>query len=271
MNGGASLCLGSEKTWGIPLLLPRIIHQPTTFSITIIFMSNMRTLGLIGGTSWHSTLQYYQNINQSINEHFGNNTNPPLILFNLNHAVIHQHQKENQWDKIAEMIIDAGERLQKAGTEGLLLCANTAHKVYEDVSKAMAIPILHIADATAHAIQQQGLKKVCFIGTKFTMTEDFVTNRIAKHDIEVITPTGTEKLEELHRIIHRELVFGNVTSSSKDFVLKCIQEMVDQGAEGVILGCTEFPILIQSSDIDIPIFDTVNVHSDAAVDFILNS
>ncbi|MDW3192799.1 MAG: amino acid racemase [Cytophagales bacterium] len=230
----------------------------------------MRTLGLIGGTSWHSTIHYYQNINQSINEHFGNNSNPPLILFNLNHAVIHQHQKENHWDKIAELVIDAGERLQKAGAEALLLCANTTHKVYESVSKTMAIPILHIADATANAIQQQGLRKVCFIGTKFTMMEDFVTNRISKHDIEVITPVGSEKLEELHRIIHQELVLGNIISSSKDFVLNCIQEMVDQGAEGVILGCTEFPILIQATDLNIPIFDTVKVHTKAAFDFILD-
>ena len=229
----------------------------------------MRRLGLIGGTSWHSTAEYYRNINQSINDHFGDNTNPPLLLYNLNQSLIHKHQVDNQWDKVAELIIDAGLRLEAGGAETIMLCANTPHKVFQSVEQKLHVPIIHIADATAAAIKVQGLAKVCFLGTKFSMEEEFITGRIAQNDIDVLVPESLTEIEELHRIIQQELTFGKIIPSSKQYVLDTIKSMTDRGAEGVILGCTEFPLMINSDDLSIPIFNTTEIHSQAAVAFIL--
>ncbi len=230
----------------------------------------MRTLGLIGGTSWHSTVQYYSSINQSVNEHFGDNTNPSLMLFNLNQALVHQYQREDKWNCIADLVIDAGKRLEKAGAEALMLCANTPHKVFEIIDNALDVPILHIADATSKVILDHGLKKACFLGTKFSMEEDFITSRISKNNIEVLTPDDPQVIEELHRIIQKELTFNKIISSSKSFVLECIKAMTDSGAECVVLGCTEFPLMIHESDLDIPIFNTTEIHSKAASNYILD-
>ncbi len=233
-------------------------------------MNKMRTLGLIGGTSWRATVQYYQNINQSVNEHFGNNTNPPLLLFNLNQALVHQYQRENKWSKIAELVIDGGYRLQKADAEAVILCANTPHKIFEIVEEQLEIPILHIADATSEEILKNGLKKVFFLGTKFTMTEDFLTGRISKNNIEVLIPEDASTIEELHRIIHQELTYGKIVPSSKSFVLDTIHNMTKLGAEGVILGCTEFPLMIGKDDLSLPVFNTTLIHANFATNYILN-
>ncbi|KYG73000.1 aspartate/glutamate racemase family protein [Roseivirga echinicomitans] len=229
----------------------------------------MKTLGLMGGTSWHSTVEYYRDINQAVNEHFGDNTNPPLLLFNLNQSLIHQYQREGNWAAIANLITDAGKRLQLAGAEALMCCANTPHKVFDTVSATLEVPMLHIADATAQAIKRRGIKKVCFIGTKFTMEADFITGRIGQSGIEVLVPEVPEVFEELHRIIQKELTFGRIEESSKQYALDTINRMISQGAEGVILGCTEFPLMISESDLNVPIFNTTHIHSQAAVDFIL--
>lgn len=233
-------------------------------------MKNMKTLGLIGGTSWHSTVEYYRNINQSVNEYFGDNTNPPLVLFNLNQSLVHQYQREGNWNKVAELIVDGGKRLEKAEVEAAIFCANTPHKVFEIVERQLKVPILHIADATSKAILREGLKKVCFLGTKFSMEEDFVTGRISKNNIEVLTPNEPKVIEELHRIIQKELTHGKIISSSKSFVLDTIKSMVDRGAEGVVLGCTEFPLMINESDLQIPIFNTTEIHAKMATNYILN-
>ncbi len=229
----------------------------------------MRMLGLIGGTSWHSTAEYYKHINQAVNQHFGDNTNPPLLLFNLNQSQVHQYQVDNNWTGVADLIIDGALRLEKAGAESLMLCANTPHKVFESVQSKTGIPIIHIADATAMAIRQQNIDTVCFIGTRFTMQEDFVTARIARHGIKVLVPQEPSVIEELHRIIQKELTFGQVTDSSKTYVRQTLQSMIDKGAEGVILGCTEFPLMISNQDIPLPIFNTTEIHSNAATRYIL--
>lgn len=234
-------------------------------------MNKMRTLGLIGGTSWHSTVKYYESINQSVNDHFGDNTNPPLLLFNLNQSLVHRYQREDQWNKIADLVIDAGKRLQKAGAEALMLCANTPHKIFEIAEIELNIPILHISDAASNEILNAGLKSVCFLGTKFSMEEDFVTGRISKNAIEVLTPGTHQVIEELHRIIQQELTFGKIVPSSKSFVLDAIKTMADLGAEGAVLGCTEFPLMIQQNDLKIPIFNTTEIHANAATAYILNN
>jgi len=229
----------------------------------------MRTLGLIGGTSWHSTIEYYRNINHAVNQHHGDNTNPPLVLYNLNQALVHRYQRQDNWQAIAEMVIAAGQALEKAGAQALMCCANTPHKVYPQVDSALDVPVLHIADATAQAIQAQSLSKVCFIGTRFSMEEDFVTGRIAESGIKVLVPEQTATIIELHRIVQQELTFGEIKPESKAFVLDAINQMIDRGAQGVVLGCTEFPLMIKDADLQIPAFDTTEVHSKAAVRFVL--
>ncbi|GAB5526034.1 MAG: aspartate/glutamate racemase family protein [Roseivirga sp.] len=230
----------------------------------------MRMLGMVGGTSWHSSAEYYRHINLAVNQHFGDNTNPPLVLFNLNQSQVHQYQIDDNWTGVADLIMDGAVRLEKAGAESLIFCANTPHKVFETVQSSVGIPIIHIADATARAIQQQNIRKVCFIGTKFTMQEDFITGRIARHGIEVLVPEEPDVITELHRIIQKELTFGQIIEASKTYVLQTLQAMIDKGAESVILGCTEFPLMISDKDLVLPIFNTTEIHSNAATRYILN-
>jgi len=229
----------------------------------------MRTLGLIGGTSWHSTIEYYRNINQLVNDHFGNNTNPPLLVYTLNQSAIHRYQTASQWDIVAQLLTDAAISLQRAGAEAVMFCANTPHKVYDEVRQKLDIPIIHIAEATAKVIQDKGISKVCFIGTKFSMEEDFLTRIIADKEIEVLVPVDKDVIEELHRIIHEELTFGKIISKSKQYVLNTLQSMIELGAEGVVLGCTEFPLMISQEDLSVPVFNTTEIHSKAARDYIL--
>lgn len=229
----------------------------------------MKILGLIGGTSWHSTVEYYQYINKAINEHFGNNTNPPLLVCTVNQAKIHGCQIRNDWSAIADVLIEGGERLQKAGAEKLMFCANTPHKVYDQVEKKLKVPIIHIADAIADKVLRSGVDKVCFLGTKYAMTQDFIKKRIANQGIKVVVPNDPEEVEELHRIIIEELTYGKVIPSSKKYVIELIQTFVSRGAEGVVLGCTEFPLMINDSDVAISVFNTTEIHAKAGVNFIL--
>jgi aspartate racemase len=231
---------------------------------------DMKILGLIGGTSWHSTIEYYAAINQSINDYYGNNTNPPLLVYTLNQAEVHRFQKEDKWDSIAGMLTEAALSLNKAGAESVMFCANTPHKVYQTVQGQLDFPVIHIADATAKAIHNKGIKSVGFIGTIYTMEADFVTKRIADNGIEVLVPEDKVVLNELHRIIQEELTYGEVKPESKAYVLEVIQGFVDKGAEGIVLGCTEFPLMIFDEDLDIPAFNTTDIHAMAGVNYILN-
>ena len=229
----------------------------------------MRTIGLIGGTSWHSTIDYYRFINQIINDTFGNNTNPPLIIFSLDQFKIFELQKENNWDGIADILIDATRNLANAGAECALFCANTPHKVYDIVAQASNIPIIHIADKTGEAIQKQQLKKVGLIGTKYTMEGDFITKRLeGKYGVKTIIP-GEDARLHLHEIIESELVMGVFKDTSKRYILSQIKVLQQEGAEGIILGCTEFPLIVDQADLSIPVFNTTLLHAESAVDFIL--
>ncbi|WP_299782151.1 amino acid racemase [uncultured Formosa sp.] len=243
------------------------VIQPDKLEIKV---QKMNTLGLIGGTSWHSTLDYYSAINQAVNDHFGNNTNPPLLVYTLNQAEVHRFQREDKWDSIAAMLTHAAKSLNKAGARSVMFCANTPHKVYTTVQDQLDFPVIHIADATSKAIHKKGLKKVGFIGTKYSMTEDFITGRIEDNGLEVLVPKEEKVIDELHRIIIEELTYGEVKPESKKYVLSVINKMKDEGAEGIILGCTEFPLMIFEDDLDISIFDTTKIHSLSGVDYILN-
>lgn len=231
----------------------------------------MNKLGLIGGTSWHSTIEYYRYINEAVNKHYGNNTNPPLMVYTVNQAEVHKLQTENQWSGIADLFVEAGQHLEAAGAEQLMFCANTPHKIYRQVQEQLTVPILHIADATATSIKQQHIDKVCFLGTKYSMSETFITQRIADQGIEVLVPEDAQVIEELHRIIIEELTYDNIDIDSKKYVIDVIQSLMDKGAKGVILGCTEFPLMITAADLEIPIFNTTEIHALAGVDYILSN
>jgi aspartate racemase len=229
----------------------------------------MHTLGLIGGTSWHSTVEYYSYINQMVNDTFQNNTNPPLILLNLNQHLVHALQSADRWDSIAGLLVDATRRLQSSGAEAVLFCANTPHKVYEEVSKRVEIPILHIADATGIEIQRRGLHRVGLIGTIFTMEEDFIKKRLKeKFGVDVIVPVRSEDRLELHRIVQKELSLGVLKPETKTYILAQLDLLKRRGAQGIILGSTEFPLIIRAEDIDVPLFNTTLLHSQMAVKFI---
>jgi aspartate racemase len=232
--------------------------------------AQMRTLGLIGGTSWRSTVDYYRNINQAVNDLYGDNTNPPLILINLNQQKIHALQREDRWDQIADILSDAVLKAHRAGAEAVLFCANTPHKVYPEVSRKTGVPILHIGDATGLAVQHAGLTKVGLIGTLYTMRDPFMREWLRdKYHVETIVPSSPAVMNELQRIIQKELGMGIFKPESKKYVLQQIEDLRKQGAQGIILGCTEFPLIINQKDVAIPVFDTTRLHSQMAVDFIM--
>ncbi len=229
----------------------------------------MKRLGLIGGTSWHSTVEYYSAINQAVNDHFGNNTNPPLVLANVNQAEVHRCQREDDWDGVAAIFIEAARTLERAGVDALSFCANTPHKIFDQVAGEVSVPMIHIAATTAEAILERGLKSACFIGTQYSMQDDFVTGRIGSHGIDVSVPTKPEVIKELHRIIQQELTYNDIKPESKAYVTKQLQSMIDAGAAGAILGCTEFPLMFNEGDLPVPMFDTTNIHAAALAKFVL--
>lgn len=231
----------------------------------------MHSIGLIGGLSWHSTIDYYSAINQAVNDHFGNNTNPPLVLYNVNQAKVHRFQKENKWDSIALILIDGANHLVAAKVEAIVFCANTPHKVFEQVQSKLIIPIIHIGDATAQAIKKKDISSVAFIGTKYTMEDDFITSRLQKEGIQVLLPESNFEIEELQRIIEEELTFGTIKPASKDYIKILLEKLIAKGAKGVVLGCTEFPLMFTNEDFDVPVFNTTTIHAEAATTFILGN
>ena len=230
----------------------------------------MKMLGMIGGTSWHSTIEYYRYINEAVNDRFGNNTNPPLMLYNMNQFAVHALQKSGDWDEIATLLIEGATCLEKGGARGLIFCANTPHMVFEQVSKEVEVPILHICDATSKAIHELEISKVALIGTRFTMEERFMIDRFSTNEIEAIVPESIDEVETLHRIIQTELTFGKVEVNSKRIVCGIVERMVQRGARGVVLGCTEFPLMFSAGELGIPMFNTTELHARAAVEFILD-
>ncbi|MEO8027806.1 MAG: amino acid racemase [Bryobacteraceae bacterium] len=232
--------------------------------------SEMRSLGLIGGTSWYSTVEYYRYINKAVNDYYGDNTNPPLVLFNQNQQRVFALQREDRWDDIAAMLSEAVLKLKAAGAEAVLFCANTPHKVYDRVVKKTGMRILHIADATGAAMRKEGVKKAGLIGTIFTMEDGFIPARLKERfGVEAIAPASREARVELHRIVQEELDMGVFKPETKKYILGEIARLQEQGAKGIILGCTEFPLIIKQSDVTIPAFDTTTLHAQMAVDFIL--
>lgn len=225
----------------------------------------MKTIGLIGGMSWESSLEYYRIINETTKEKLGGMHSAKLVMYSVEFAEIVRLQHEGNWDELTSIMVDAGLRLKQAGADFIVIGTNTMHKMAAEVEKATALPLLHIADATATRIVEKKLKTVALLGTKFTMEQDFYKGRLAKkHGLEVIVPSAEER-EIVHRIIYNELCQGTILESSKKEYLRIIADLVKRGAEGVILGCTEIPLLVKQADVKVPIFDTTTIHAEEAV------
>ena len=233
-------------------------------------VQKQRTLGIIGGMSWESTQSYYRLINEGIKAKLGNLHSADLLIHSVDFAPIGELQAQGKWEELGDIMVNSGKRLQAAGAQGLLIATNTMHKVAEQVQAATNLPLIHIADTTANAIKQQGFTKIALLGTQFTMTEDFYKQRLIDASLQVLIP-DTDARAEVHRIIYDELCQGQLLASSRQYYTQVINELAAQGAEGVILGCTEIGLLISQADSPIPVFDTTAIHAAAAVQFLLGN
>jgi aspartate racemase len=230
----------------------------------------MRRLGLIGGMSWQSTAIYYRHMNEIARERLGDLHSADLILRSLDFADVAHRQHRGDWDGLADVLAAAGCDLEKAGAEALVLCTNTMHLLAERIEAEVAIPLIHIADATAAAIRQSASRQPALLATRFTMERDFYRGRLASaHGLPTIIPDETARLM-IHRIIYEELCEGIVKPDSKRQYVDEVEHLRRQGADGVILGCTEITMLIGQEDFDIPVFDTTWLHAKAAMDFALS-
>jgi aspartate racemase len=228
----------------------------------------MKILGLIGGISWVSTIDYYRLINQGINEKLGDLNFAECIIHSFNYADIKRNNDAEDWHATLRMLTSAGQNLKNSGAKAIVLCANTMHMVADQLEKNLKLPVIHIATATANTIKTGGYKKVGLLGTKFTMERPFFREKLVERGIEVIVP-GDDERDFIHYTIFEELGRGILKPETKNFYLDVMHKLAGQGAEGIILGCTEIPLLISPEDMDIPLFDTAQIHSNAAVEFAL--
>lgn len=220
----------------------------------------MKTIGLIGGTSWHSTTTYYRVINETVGQSLGGHHSAKIVMSSVNYEPVARLAHDSNWKEITNILASEAKKLEKAGADFFLICANTLHKVADEVSKFVNIPLLHIADATADEIKKAGLKKVGLIGTCFTMEDETFINRLSQHGVETIVPQKEDR-KLIHQIIFDELTKGKFTDESRNKYKNVIDKLTEEGAEGVILGCTEIPLLIQQEHVSVPIFNTTKIHS----------
>lgn len=231
----------------------------------------MKTIGLIGGMSWESTVPYYRFINEGIKQRLGGLHSARLILYSVNFAEVEHLQRTDNWIAAGELLAQAAIKLQDAGAEGLVLCTNTMHKVAEVIESAVCIPLLHIADPTAAQIRQAGLHTVGLMGTRFTMEQSFYKDRLAhRHGLRVLVPSAPDR-EMVHRVIYEELCRGLVHESSRADYRRVMADLVAQGAQAIILGCTEISLLVGSEDAPVPLFDTTAIHAMHAVEWALSA
>ena len=229
----------------------------------------MKTIGLLGGMSWESSIEYYRIINETVKVRLGGLHSAKSIMYSVDFAEIEKLQHAGDWEALTQAMIDAAKRIEMGGADILLICTNTMHKMAPEVADAVGIPLLHIADATAMAVEARGLETVGLLGTRFTMEGDFYRGKLERdHELKVLIPNETNR-EGVHRIIYDELVKGIIREESRKVYIKVIDDLQKRGAQGVILGCTEIPLLVKQKDVPIPIFDTTTIHAQAAVDWAL--
>ncbi len=225
----------------------------------------MKTLGLIGGMSWESTVPYYQIINEAVKDRLGGLHSARLILYSVEFAEIEEMQSAGQWDTAAEVLGDAARKLESCGADYIVICTNTMHKVAPQIQRMISVPVIHIADATAEVLKQDGIRRIALLGTKYTMTQDFYKQRLIDQGFEVLIP-AEEDIEPVNRIIFDELCVGEIKDESRKEYQRIIQDLKDRGAEGVILGCTEIGMLIKPEDSVLPVYDTTLIHAQAAAE-----
>ena len=230
----------------------------------------MKIIGLIGGISWVSTADYYKLINQGINEKMGDLNFSECLIYSFNYADIKKNNENNDWDSTFNMLLKGCNFLKAGGAEAIVLCANTMHLIADRLEKEIKLPIIHIATETAKEIQKQNLKKVGLLGTKFTMELNFFKDKLIAQGIEAIIPESEDDKNFIHTTIFEELGRGIVTPETKKRYLEIANELIKKGAEGIILGCTEIPLVILPEDLNVPVFDTALIHSKAAVEFQLS-
>ena len=228
----------------------------------------MKTLGLIGGMSWESTAVYYRLLNQMTRERLGGSHSAPLILWSVDFEPITEMQADGRWDEAAAVLVDAARRLERAGADGLMICANTMHRMADEVQAAVSIPLIHVADATAQAVKAAGVQRPLLLATSYTMEQSFYRDRLAVGGVEVTIPGEVDRLR-LQRMIFEELVRGVFNPQSKAALLQIVGAERARGADGVILGCTEFGMLVGPGDVDVPSFDTTEIHARAGLAFAL--
>lgn len=225
----------------------------------------MKTIGLIGGMSWESTTSYYQLINETIKEKLGGLHSAKILLYSVDFAEIERYQASGDWDKSAQVLSEIAQKLEQAGADFIVICTNTMHKVAPQIQEKITIPILHIAQATAEALLENGIQKVGLLGTKYTMTQDFYKDKLLEAGLEVLVPDQAG-VEEVNRIIYNELCLGQIKETSKESYLAIIDDLKNAGAEAVILGCTEIGLLVKQADTDLPLYDTTAIHAQKAAE-----
>ena len=223
-----------------------------------------RVIGMLGGMSWESTIEYYRLANELVRDRLGGLHSARLVLSSLDFAEIERLQVAGEWDRAGEVLAEEATRLQAAGAELLLICSNTMHKVADRVQAAVAVPLLHLADTTADAVRAAGLTTVGLLATGFTMEQDFYRDRLAAHGLRVLVPEATDRAE-VHRVIYEELCVGVIREESRESYRQVIGRLVAAGAEGIILGCTEIELLVGAADSPVPVFPTTRLHVEAAV------
>jgi len=229
----------------------------------------MRVLGLLGGMSWESSVEYERLINQAVREQLGGANSADLIVRSFNFADIEKLQANGNWEAAGQLLSDAAQKLEAAGAEGIVLCTNTMHVLAEQIARSVSIPLIHIADATGEAITRSGISRVLLLGTRYTMEKDFYRSRLEdRFGLEVHIPSEDQRAE-IHRIIYHELVRGIVNDHSRSFFLNVVDECREAGVQGVIAGCTEIELLVKPEHVEVAYFPTTKIHSEAAAAFAL--
>ncbi|GAA4717121.1 aspartate/glutamate racemase family protein [Brevibacillus fulvus] len=224
----------------------------------------MKRIGLIGGMSWESSAEYYRLINEEVKRRLGGLHSAQCLLYSVDFAEIERYQAEGQWDLAGKCLADAALSLEQGGADFLLICTNTMHKVAASIEGTVGIPLLHIADATASQIKKQNIRTIGLLGTKYTMEQDFYKARLEASGLKVIVPQQADR-ELVNKIIYEELCLGKIVPSSRVAYKQVIQRLVESGAEGIVLGCTEIGLLINAEDSEVPLFDTTRIHAAEAV------
>ncbi len=229
----------------------------------------MKTIGLLGGMSWHSSLEYYRLINEMIQKRLGGVHSARCLLYSVEFAEIDALERQDRWDETAPIVVTAAQHLERGGADFIVICSNTTHKAAEQVQAQISIPLLHIADATARHIRASGLQCVGLLGTRFTMEEDFIRGKLEReYGLEVFIPADEDR-ETVHRVIYDEFCTGLFLEPSRIQYTEIMTRLVESGAEGIILGCTEIGLLVRPEDCSVPLFDTTKIHAAAAVDYAL--